>query len=206
REDDIKPSDSTDSKRETNLEPKPARIKLHTSTSAARIDDTGVVWFQDPIMDPENCWIHFFGRVTLPPGYALMCVSPFSRVEDSVYGPIIEDNDAEEAIAGLEENADSPVVEDRVFDPQNGKWTRKPYELACSDTSWKSIFSLVQIIAAVYSLSKASVLQFEKYGYASYALTTLPYIIMSAINLLANVLTYEYPTCYIVRSEAYDEA
>jgi len=48
--------------------------------------------------------------------------------------------------------------------------------------------------------------QIAKYGYASFGLTVIPYAIMSFINLLANVLTPDYSSYCLVRSEVLKEA
>jgi hypothetical protein len=42
----------------------------------------------------------------------------------------------------------------------------------------------------------------EEYGYAAFGLTVIPYAIMSIINLTANLLTPEYPTLFMVQSDA----
>jgi len=45
----------------------------------------------------------------------------------------------------------------------------------------------------------------EEYGYAAFGLTVIPYAIMSIINLTANILTPEYPTLFMVQSDAMHE-
>ena len=48
--------------------------------------------------------------------------------------------------------------------------------------------------------------QIQRYGYAAFGLTVASYLIMSIVNLLSNLLTPDYPTLYMVSSDAMDEA
>lgn len=62
------------------------------------------------------------------------------------------------------------------------------------------ILSIVQILFASATLYKSRGDQLKQYGYAAFGLTVLPYIIMSIVNLLGNVLTQDFSTLYLVRS------
>ena len=48
--------------------------------------------------------------------------------------------------------------------------------------------------------------QIQRYGYAAFGLTVMPYPIMSVVNLLGTILTPDYSVIYLVSSEAMDEA
>jgi len=81
-----------------------------------------------------------------------------------------------------------------------------PLELSNSWGALKWIASIVQLIYASYTLYSARQGQITQYGYAAFGLTVVPYMIMSLVNLVANLLSPEYPYIYIVNSELMDEA
>jgi hypothetical protein len=66
--------------------------------------------------------------------------------------------------------------------------------------------ALVQVLYASYTLYKSRGDQLNRFGYAAFGLTVIPYIIMSIINLVGNVLTPGYPTLYLVHSPELSEA
>ena len=70
----------------------------------------------------------------------------------------------------------------------------------------KGIVAIFQILYASFTLYNASGDQIQYYGYTAFGLTVVPYICMSTINLASTVLTPDYPTMYLVESEAMEEA
>lgn len=66
--------------------------------------------------------------------------------------------------------------------------------------------SIVQLLFASSSLYRTRGSQIEQYGYSAYGLSVIPYILMSIINLTANIITPHYPLLYIVRSDVLAEA
>ena len=48
--------------------------------------------------------------------------------------------------------------------------------------------------------------QLKQYGYAAFALTVIPYLMMSVLNLCSNLLLADYPSIFITRSCELDEA
>ncbi|KAI5848769.1 hypothetical protein DFP73DRAFT_592396 [Morchella snyderi] len=65
--------------------------------------------------------------------------------------------------------------------------------------------SIIKIVAAIfqtlygsYELFRARESQLERYGFAAYSLSVIPYIMMSLINLLAALIEPEYPMMYLV--------
>jgi hypothetical protein len=60
--------------------------------------------------------------------------------------------------------------------------------------------ALVQVVYAGITLYRTRGDQLNRYGYAAFGLTVLPYIIMSIVNLLGNLATPTYPTLYAVDS------
>lgn len=69
-----------------------------------------------------------------------------------------------------------------------------------------ALVSIIQIIYALTGLYRARGNQVSKYGYAAFSFTVLPYVIMSFVNLLGNLVNPRYSTLYLVRTEMMDEA
>jgi len=78
--------------------------------------------------------------------------------------------------------------------------------LSCSSGTLKCAAAIVQVGFAAVTLYRARGDQVEKYGYAAFGLTVIPYAIMSVLNLMANILTPEYPTLFTVHSDLMDAA
>jgi len=74
--------------------------------------------------------------------------------------------------------------------------------LACNYSPIKGFAAILQIIYGSQELFKARGRQLEKYGYASYSLTVVPYILMSLVNFLAAALQPQYPSMFIVLHQA----
>ena len=79
-------------------------------------------------------------------------------------------------------------------------------ELCSSYNVPKAIIAIIQTIYASITLYRARGDQIQRYGYAAFGLTVLPYLIMSIMNLFATSLLPDYPSLYIVRSFELDEA
>ncbi|KAJ7854023.1 hypothetical protein B0H13DRAFT_2358674 [Mycena leptocephala] len=71
----------------------------------------------------------------------------------------------------------------------------------------KALAALIQGVYSAYTLyhSQAGG-QVQRYGYAAFGLTVLPYTTMTMVNLVANMLTPDYTTLYVVGSEILTEA
>jgi len=70
----------------------------------------------------------------------------------------------------------------------------------------KAIISLLQTMYASVTLYRTRADQLERFGYAAFSLTVAPYAIMSAVNLLANIVSPDYSAIYIVESSVLKEA
>ncbi|KAI1745716.1 hypothetical protein F4680DRAFT_403065 [Xylaria scruposa] len=68
------------------------------------------------------------------------------------------------------------------------------------------VIAVVQIVYSSYQLAVISADQFDRYGYSAFSITTIPYIVMSFINLIGNLLTPTYPSLYIVKTFVLEEA
>lgn len=59
---------------------------------------------------------------------------------------------------------------------------------------------------ASVTLYKAKGDQIERYGFAAFGLTVIPYLIVTLVNLIKGVITPEYLKAYLVHSAIMDEA
>ncbi len=70
----------------------------------------------------------------------------------------------------------------------------------------KGLIAISQTLYASATLYRAKGDQIKQYGFAAFGLTVSPYLIMSIVNLISTLLTPDYPTAYLVRSDAMVEA
>ena len=70
----------------------------------------------------------------------------------------------------------------------------------------ESVVALAQIIFATISVYKSRGDQFERYGYAAFSLTVLPFAVMSCANLIANIVSLNYARLYLVETPELIEA
>lgn len=78
--------------------------------------------------------------------------------------------------------------------------------ISCSHSIPKVVVAIVQATYAIITVYRAQGDQIDRFGYAAFGFTVLPYIVMSLMNLLSALLLPDYPTLYIVRSLESDEA
>ena len=78
--------------------------------------------------------------------------------------------------------------------------------IAASYSIPKAVIAIVQLGYATVTLYQSRGTQIEYFGYSSFALTVIPYAIMSLINLVANMLTPDYQALYLVGNDVMDEA
>ena len=79
-------------------------------------------------------------------------------------------------------------------------------ELCTSYNMPKAIMAVLQTLFASITLYQSRGDQISLYGYASFGLTTIPYIVMSIMNFCVGIILPDYPTVFIVLSKASDEA
>jgi hypothetical protein len=99
-----------------------------------------------------------------------------------------------------------------AFVPRNAKVSNVE-SLPADQVEISSSYSWLKVIVAIFQSSYASYTlyqsrgdQIKRYGYAAFSLTVAPYAVMSMVNLLGALLTPDYPTLYLVRSDVMDEA
>ncbi|KZT69095.1 hypothetical protein DAEQUDRAFT_811557 [Daedalea quercina L-15889] len=68
------------------------------------------------------------------------------------------------------------------------------------------LVSVVQIIAAMYTLYSTQGAQIQRWGYAAYGLSVLPYALMSVMNILCASIVGEYASGHVLRTPILHEA
>lgn len=127
------------------------------------------------IIDQESVKIH--GRCQLAEGYALSYIPGDMKVH-----------------ARIPSSSGNAIT-------QSNTETR----LACVHDFPRILFSLTQTMSGAYALYKAQGSQIERYGYAAFGLTVIPYIVISIINFIGSLLSSEYETIFLVHSSIVDE-
>jgi hypothetical protein len=162
--------------------------------------------------------------VQLPPGYSLAFVP-----QDAVVLPLHANDDGEVqplSVAG----ANSPLpshrnpiaklyatLSDRLrsivaklrltqTDSQEPASKSDDIRIAPSSDIFSSISGVAQLIFGLSTLYETAGPQVNRFGYAAFGLTVLPYLIMSIINTAATFFTPTYTSMYLVHSETMDEA
>ncbi|KLU93080.1 hypothetical protein MAPG_12021 [Magnaporthiopsis poae ATCC 64411] len=133
------------------------------------------------------------GVCRLPEGYELMVVHGNATFQD--------DEDEDTAEAGLLFNKPwwhpkgTWKKATRIFQP------KRTMTISCNYNFTKSLISIVQLLFGITTLYRAKADQLDRFGYAAFGLTVAPYVWMSMINLLGNVLCPQYDCIYIAESE-----
>ncbi|KAK3302696.1 uncharacterized protein B0T15DRAFT_543660 [Chaetomium strumarium] len=118
----------------------------------------------------------FHGKAMLPPGYSWANVHPGAKVSWA------------ETPAGVQHTTDgSPGIS------SNYNWLQ-------------ALVGLFQMGSAALTLYNSRGDQIQRYGYAAFGLTVVPYLIMSVVNLVAQIASADYPNVYMVSSPEMEEA
>lgn len=83
---------------------------------------------------------------------------------------------------------------------KSNPWKRQDQDrqLSCSYSIFKAVVTIVQVGYGSFGLWQISGQLVDKYGYPAYPLTTIPYILLSFVNLLANLCQPQYPAMFLV--------
>lgn len=79
-------------------------------------------------------------------------------------------------------------------------------QLGSSYSVFKGLAAIAHLVSASIILYKTRGDQFHRYRLSAFALTVIPYFFMSLVNLMGTILTPDYPTVYMVKSEIMIEA
>lgn len=91
---------------------------------------------------------------------------------------------------------------DTIFPWTQPQPARSTVALSCSYNLVRVLASIIQLVFAVSTLYRTRGDQIERYGYAAFGLTVMPYAWMSLINLLGNAVCPQYDRIYVVSSRA----
>ena len=132
------------------------------------------------------------GRCKLPPGYFLMTVPTDAKfIGDGVASGRPQDNILKRIFSRVSE-----AVAGHVKPLQKTSTT-----IACSYNAPKSLVAVTQALFAIVTLYNSKGHQIDRFGYAAFGLTVVPYVVMSVINLCANLICPEYPAMYLVSNQ-----
>ena len=139
-------------------------------------------------LDPDYVKVH--GLCNLAPGYELIYVPAdikvTSRSKETPRPPLLESIKSKDL---------RKVIQS----------VRSQTRLSSSQSLPRLLFSIVQIVSGAWSLYRAQGLQIERFGFAAYGLTVLPYMIVSIFNFAGSLLTKEYEMVFLVHSTIMDE-
>lgn len=133
------------------------------------------------------------GRCKLPSGYFLMTVPRNATFTDDE----VVSGDSRH---GIWKRMYSTVFNSVVGDVKSQQNTST--QITCSYNILKSFAAVLQAIFAGVTLFKSRGYQIDRFGYAAFGLTVVPYALMSVINLIANLFCPEYPSMYLVSNQA----
>ncbi|KAF8542151.1 hypothetical protein BDD12DRAFT_877063 [Trichophaea hybrida] len=83
------------------------------------------------------------------------------------------------------------------FKLHHSDWSKA--DIANNRNMVKTMASIVQIIVGAKGLYDAQGHQIQRFGYAAFSFTVIPYILMSLLNLIAALCEPQYPTLYLVK-------
>ncbi|EUC40753.1 hypothetical protein COCMIDRAFT_107939, partial [Bipolaris oryzae ATCC 44560] len=97
-------------------------------------------------------------------------------------------------------------IDSRPLEPQNGSTPDVNSDISSSYSVAKAIASLIQILGALSIILLRKPDTIERWGYASFQLTVVPYLVMTVVNFTSNALTADYACLYMVESAVMREA
>lgn len=117
------------------------------------------------------------GRCNLPPGYFLVTVP-----------------------------GDATFQNDQAWTPWKIPFQHKPDRItmgsiAASNNIPQAVAAVIQAVFATITLYLSYGHQIDRFGYAAFGLTVVPYVVMSVLNLVANVVCPTYAAMYLVSNK-----
>ena len=126
------------------------------------------------------------GYCELAPGYALSYIPPDMKIYPKYFTQVTDP---------------APHTLVNTFKRGDPDDTR----VASAHNVPRVIFSIGQTVSGGYALYKARGPQIERYGFAAFGLTVIPYILISVVNFFGAMFTSEYETVFLVHSSIMDE-
>lgn len=138
----------------------------------------------DAIVSQENLKLQ--GYCELAPGYALSCIPADMKIYPKHITKVTDST------------LRTPLDTSRLGDSAETR-------IASTHDVPRVIFSIGQTISGGYALYKARGPQIERYGFAAFGLTVIPYLLISIVNFFGALFTSEYETIFLVHSTTMDE-
>ncbi len=145
------------------------------------------------------------GSCQLPPGYTLCVIPPGPYIVEISNDQQGRADQPDEDEAERTETRETETKHENVEKVNQGHHPSIS-QLSSSHNLAKGLVAVFQACYASFTLYQARGDQIQRYGYAAFGLTVTPYLIMSIVNLLSNVVTPDYPTMYLVESDIMEEA
>ena len=146
------------------------------------------------------------GVCVLPPGYAL-CIISSTVVVREIEDVKIQARSSEPVFMDSQAQATGVNDQHRSLLRLSEQVNKPPtIQLSSNLNTPKALIAIFQFFYASMTLYKTKGDQIERYGFAAFGLTIIPYLIMTLVNLIGNVITPEYPKVYLVHSAIMDEA
>ena len=142
-------------------------------------------------LDPDDVKVH--GLCKLAPGYGLSYVPEDMKIYPRYRTD--EPDRVDNMISAIHDRDISALL----------KVLTSGTRLASTQNAPRILFSFIQTISGGYSLYRAQGKQIDRYGYAAYGLTVLPYMIVSVINFAGSLLSSEYEMVYMIHSRTMEE-
>jgi hypothetical protein len=134
------------------------------------------------------------GRCTLPPDHVLMTVPRDATfIEDEVSSSGPQDSLWRKSLSAV------PKAITSYWKPQQNTSTTA---IPSSYSALKSLVAVTQALFAATTLYNSKGHQIDRFGYAAFGLTVVPYALMSIVNLIANLVCPEYPAMYLISNQA----
>jgi hypothetical protein len=149
------------------------------------------------------------GTCHLPPGYALSVLHHETKITKSA----IDDVPSKQVRDRTSFDGRQTPEWILYFTVPHVRWAaghhpqvHYSHAISMSHSLSKALVAIFQAIYASVTLYETRGDQIQHYGYAAFGLTVAPYLVMSLLNLISNILTPDFPAMYLMRNDIMDEA
>ncbi|KND86342.1 hypothetical protein TOPH_09018 [Tolypocladium ophioglossoides CBS 100239] len=155
----------------------------------------------DEIFPPSVTATQVHGVTRLPAGYRLLVLPGWTTFEanDEAHNETHDETQGTR-LSSLSSGSRLNASLTAPFRPQ----TKFNSTVPCGYNLVKILISISQLLFSIATLYETRGNQIELFGYAAFGLTVVPYVWMSFINLLGNLMCPQYLTMYVVNSPALD--
>ncbi|KFA48275.1 hypothetical protein S40293_11595 [Stachybotrys chartarum IBT 40293] len=169
----------------------PQPIFYHAIITDTHIEELLPVPFFSTIIDVRLANVH--GAFQIPHGYDFAYIPCDAVAKNANWSCRPEE---------LERQALHPPE----LSPRRGDTAAASASISSNYDVSKALIAIGQTVSGAVTLYGARYSQLDRYGYAAYGLTVVPFLIMSLINLASQIATADYPALYMVHTPVMDEA